>query len=338
MEEITVPPPFPKPRNLNTRNGNFAIYEASPPEGSPPQSHAAPPIILIHGWPEIAYCWKNQLPALTNAGYRAIAIDLKGFGHSDAPPDPALYDIAHITDDLVAILDELEIEKAIFCGHDWGGAIVWPMAVLHAHRVAGVIGVSTAHLPTPPVPPLTIIEKRFGKKHYFIQFQELGVVEKQFTGQEEKFFRIMFRKPAPREKWASLVPRIFDLPGRLNEGATPSMYEVIINREDLQVYIDAYKKSGFRGGINLYRNIDKNWAILKDRNLKIAQPSLWVGAELDMFLPPEASAKMDDLVDNLTRRTIEGCGHWVSWEEPDILNKHILTWLQKSFQIKTKPQ
>ncbi len=325
LASIHSAPGFPEPEYITTKSGKFAIYQSGPVDTT------SPPILLVHGWPEIAYSWKNQIKSLADSGYRVIAIDLKGFGNSDNPKDPNLYDIIHLTDDLANILDSLSIEQAVICGHDWGGAIVWPMAVLHPARVAGVIGVCTPHLPAPPVAPLGIIEKRFGPKHYFVQFQEFGKVEKVFTGQEEKFFRIMFRKPAPRDQWEALVPRIYDLPGRLLNGTLPNMNEVIVTRENIDIYISAYKQSGFHGGINLYRNLNLNWEIMKDRDITIKKPSLWVGAELDLFLPPEASLKMDDLVENLTRKTIADSGHWVMWEKPDILNDHIINWLKATF-------
>jgi len=313
---------FPSPRIVDVNGVGLAAYESG--EG--------PPVILVHGWPEIAYSWKNQLPAVAKAGYRAIALDLKGFGASDAPSDKGLYDIRHLTDDLAGLLDTLEIEKAVFCGHDWGGAIVWPMAQLHPDRVAGVVGICTPHRPPPPVPPLQIIEKRFTDKHYFIQFQEENTPEETFTGGEEKFFRLMFRVSAPKEQWAQHIPRIFDLPGRFKNGPTPDMSEVIVSPEDLAVYVEAYRQSGFHGGVNLYRNVDRNYEIMKDIDPTIKTPALWIGGEDDMFLPPDGADGMDELVPDLEKHVIPNCGHWVTWEQPNTLNRLLIDWLSRRYR------
>jgi len=199
---------FPPPRRIDIGTAQLSVHEAG--EG--------PAIVLVHGWPEIAYSWKNQFGPLVRAGWRVIAPDLKGFGASDAPRDKALYDIRHMSDDLARLLDALGVAEAVFCGHDWGGAIVWPMAQLHGARVAGVIGVSTPHRAPPPVPPLTIIKNRFGEKHYFIQFQEEGVVEALFASDVERFFRLMFRRPPTLAEIEKLGPRLLDLPGRFRDG------------------------------------------------------------------------------------------------------------------------
>jgi len=312
---------FPKSKMIKAGDITLAAYEQG--EGMP--------VILVHGWPEIAYSWKNQMEPLARAGYRAIALDLKGFGYSDAPQDKSQYDSKSMTQDFVNLLDALNIEKAIFCGHDWGGALVWSMAQLHPNRVDGVIGVCTPHLPPPPVPPLGIIEKRFGPKHYFIQFQEDGVCEKIFSGQEKKFFKLMFRTPAPRAEWKNLVPQIFDLPGRIANGPTPQDEDVIIAMDDLQYYVDAYCHSGFHGGINLYRNIDVNYEIARSLDPVIKTPSLWIGAEDDLFLPPETADEMGKLVPDLEKHVISNCGHWVMWQKPEVLNAYLISWLTRRF-------
>ncbi len=317
---------FPEPTEIDAGGVRLAIYEAGPADGA-----AAPPLILVHGWPEIAYSWKNQLGAIAGAGYRVIALDQKGFGRSDAPRDKALYDIRHMTDDLAHLLNALSIERAIFCGHDWGGAIVWPMAQLHPQRVAGVIGVCTPHRAPPPVPPLAIIEKRFGRKHYFIEFQEPDAPEALFATDPQRFFELMFRKPATRAIIERLGPRIFDLVGRFRDGPPPDPADLILSRDDLAVYVDAYRRSGFHGGVNLYRNLDRNYEIMQGVDSVIRAPSLFIGAAEDFFLPIEGAAGMEKLVPALERQVIENCGHWVMWEQPEQLNRLIIDWLKRTF-------
>ncbi|NWG70157.1 MAG: alpha/beta hydrolase [Parvularculaceae bacterium] len=315
---------FPEPRILRAGAVGLAVYEAG-------EASARPPVVLVHGWPEIAYSWKNQMRPLAEAGFRAIAIDLKGFGRSDAPSDKALYDIRRLTDDLAALLDALGLDRAVFCGHDWGGAIVWPMAQLHPDRVAGVIGVSTPHRAPPPVSPLAIIEKRLTANHYFIRFQKEGFAESVFEGREEEFFRFVFRTPVPREVWPKLVPGAYDLITRFEERRPVDANRIVMSADDLAVYVAAYKRSGFTGGINLYRNIDRNYEIMRAVDPIIRRPALFVGADLDLFLPPEGAADMPALIPDLEKHLIAGCGHWVMWEKPGELNALMIDWLQRRF-------
>ncbi|MEZ5894176.1 MAG: alpha/beta hydrolase [Parvularculaceae bacterium] len=317
---------FPEPQLVKAGDVALTIYER---DGDP--ARRRPPIVLVHGWPEIAYSWKNQITPLAEAGFRVIALDLKGFGRSDAPGDPSLYNAAHMTGDFCALLDALKIDKAVFCGHDWGGALIWSMGQLHPERVAGLIGLCTPLRPRPPVEPLKIFAQRFGPKHYIVQFQERDAPEQLFEQDVDKFFRLMFRAPAPRERWPQLVPHVYDLPGRFRDGPPPPKDGLIVGEDDIRVYVDAYERSGFRGGINLYRNIDANWRMLKDRDETILAPSLWVGAALDLFLPPESADGMEALVPHLEKHVVDDCGHWIMWEKPAAANALMIDWLKRTF-------
>ncbi len=325
---VRMSKPFPDPHFVDANGVKLAIYEVN---GDPNGAH--PPIILVHGWPEIANSWRNQINALAEAGYRAIAVDLKGFGQSDAPTDKSLYDIVHLTSDLAALLDALEIERAVFCGHDWGGALVWSMGQLRPERVAGIIGVCTPLRPRPPAPPIEIIKQRFTQKHYFVQFQEERVPEELFSTDIARFFELMFRKPASREKWLSLMPGIYDLPERFRTARAVTQDDLIVSEEVISTYVAAYRRSGFHGGINLYRNVDRNWELMEGRDEIIRAPSMWVGAELDIFLPPESADGMERLIPDLEKHVIADCGHWVTWEQPDALNALLIDWLKRQISI-----
>ena len=315
---------FPDPVLVDIGDANIATYEA---DGDPERRR--PPILLIHGWPEIAFSWRNQIYALAETGYRAIAIDLKGFGRSDAPEDVALYDIEHLTNDLAALLDALDIERAVFCGHDWGGAIVWSMGRWRPDRVAGIIGVCAPLRSRPPAPPISIFKQLFTDQHYIVQFQEPDAPEELFSKDIEHFVRMIFQKPAPRERWAELIPQVYDLPGRFKQKIALNPENLLVTEEVLNVYFEAYKRSGFHGGINLYRNINRNWELMEGRDEIVRAPSLWIGAELDIFLPPESAEGMEALVPDLEKKIIEGSGHWVTWEKPDALNSMIIDWLNR---------
>jgi len=313
---------FPDPKFIAADGVKLAVYEEN---GDP--AAARPPVILVHGWPEIAYSWKHVLPAIAASGFRTIALDLKGFGRSEAPKDRSLYDIDHMTSDLAALLDALDIDRAVFCGHDWGGALVWPMAQLRPERVAGVIGVSTPHRPAPPVSPLSIMERRHTDQHYIVRFQEAETPERILEQDVHKFFRLMFRRPRYRTVPDDLDNRVFDLLGRLQAGPPAADDDVILNDDDIAVFVEAYQRSGFTGGVNLYRNIDRNWALMKSRDPVIRHQALWVGAASDIFLPPSGADNLEEIVPNVEKHIIADCGHWVMWEKPADLNAIMIDWL-----------
>ena len=153
------------PLQFAETNGiRMGFYEAGPKADRPP-------VVLCHGWPEIAFSWRHQIKALAEAGIRVIAPDQRGYGATDRPEPVDAYDLAHLTGDLVGLLDHLKIDKAIFVGHDWGGFVVWQMALRHRDRVAGVVGVNTPHYDRAPSDPIELMRKRFGDQMYIVQFQ-----------------------------------------------------------------------------------------------------------------------------------------------------------------------
>src|SRR5579864_1579390 len=155
---------FPEPTMVKTNGIDMAVYEMGPKSGFP--------VVLCHGFPELAFSWRHQLPALAAAGYRAIAPDQRGYGGTSRPATIPDYDVAHLTGDLAGLLDALDIQKAVFCGHDWGGAVVWAMPLYCPGVVAGVIGVNTPFLPRPPADPIAILRARMGDDMYIVFFQK----------------------------------------------------------------------------------------------------------------------------------------------------------------------
>ena len=180
---------FPEPYYVKTNGLDMAVYEEGPKDGLP--------IVLCHGFPEIAYSWRHQLPALAGAGFRAIAPDQRGYGSTGGPKGPdsiPLYDMKHLTDDLVGLLDALEIDKAIFVGHDWGGFVVWQMGLRHPDRVAGVIGVNTPFLPRAPMDPIEAMRMVYGEDMYIVYFQKYGEAEKLLEADVARSMRFWYRR------------------------------------------------------------------------------------------------------------------------------------------------
>jgi len=270
------------------------------------------------------------MPVLAAAGYRAIAVDLRGFGASDAPLSADHYGIAQLSGDLEALLDHLGLSDVILCGHDWGGIIVWHGARMMRPRVSHVISVCTPHVRLAPIDPIEIFRRRHGDDHYFVDFcDHIGRADALFAQDPDGFFRMMFRTTPPE---TVLQSHHFHIPKNfaafLKSGA-PALSGAVMSDKDRAVYTRAYEQSGFHGGLNLYRNTTENWRLGQGMSLYISQPSLMISARQDLFLPPETTQPMSDMVPDLERHIIEGCGHWVMWEQPDALNKILLDWLSR---------
>lgn len=310
---------FPVPRFISHDGFKLALYEAGPKDGVP--------ILMIHGWPEMACSWKTQIEPLAKAGYRVIAMDVRGFGLSSAPLAAEHYEISQLVSDVEAVLDDIGAQDVVLMGHDWGGIIVWHAARMLQNRVSHVISLCTPHVRRAPVDPIEIFRRRHGDEHYFVHFHDHpGKADALFASAPEPFFRLMFE---PFESGAPITSEMFHTPARFKafleekRKAVPS----IIPEEDLQIYVKAYAKSGFHGGLNLYRGTSANWKLAEGLSENIVQPVLMISAEDDVFLPPAAADPMPAMVADLTRHTVQNCGHWIMWEQPDIVSGLVLGWL-----------
>ncbi len=317
---------FPKPHILSLKDVDIATYYAGPEDG--------PPILLLHGWPEMAYSWAHQMEPLATAGYRVIALDLRGFGHSGVPQNVSDYGIEKLVGDVEGVMNALEIRRAVLCGHDWGGIIVWHAARMIPERVLGVISICTPHVKQPPVDPIDIFRKRHGEDHYFVDFQKPSAAENLFKTDVLAFFRMMFRSVPKGAKPSSEMYHLMPKFRQYLAGGAPQLKGQVMSRQDLQVYAGAFEESGFFGGVNLYRNTGANWEFGKTLDENIEQPSLMISAERDLFLPPASTDAMVDMVADLERYTVEDCGHWAMWEQPHAINKIMLDWLSRKMGLR----
>src|SRR5437016_1596346 len=141
-----------------------------------------PAVVLCHGFPELWFSWRHQLPALAAAGYHAIAPDQRGYGETDRPADVRQYDIEHLTGDLVGLLDALGEERAVFVGHDWGAIVVWHLAVSAPERVEAAVGMSVPFVPRSPVPPTELMKALAGDRFlYILYFQKPGLADQELA-------------------------------------------------------------------------------------------------------------------------------------------------------------
>lgn len=292
-----------------------------------------PLVVLVHGFPELAYSWRHQLPALAAAGYRVIAPDQRGYGGTTKPDAVTDYDIHHLTGDLVGLLDLLGEDSATFVGHDWGSMVVWQLALLHPERVNAVVGMSVPFLPRGPMPPLELMKMAFGDSFFYIlYFQELGTADREL-GQDAA--RTMRRMLAGLQKPGDLTPDQLEA-GRARDGRgfvdripEPDGLPAWLSQEELDHYITEFTRTGFTGGLNWYRNFDHNWATTEQlAGAHVPQPSMFIGGSDDPVLlmsPPTISH--DWLTDHRGDVLIPGAGHWVQQETPEPVNAALIDFL-----------
>ena len=273
-----------------------------------------PPVILCHGFPELWYSWRHQLSAIAAAGFRAIAPDMRGYGETDAPPRVEDYRHEQICADLVGLLDAVGERQAVFAGHDWGGAIVWAMALHHPERVRAVAGVNTPFSPAGPVNPLEARTANPGRWDYQLYFQEPGVAEAELEADVERTFRLTFRSSDPADGFDVLAGShdVRARGGWLAGYPADAERSVMLSAEELDYFVQAFRRTGFRGGLNWYRNHE----------------ALMVTAGKDPILTPDLAAGMERWIPRLSRGHIEQCAHWTQQEAPKALNPILVEWLR----------
>jgi pimeloyl-ACP methyl ester carboxylesterase len=291
-----------------------------------------PAVVLAHGFPELAWSWRHQVPALAAAGYRAIAPDQRGYGGSSRPEAVEDYDIEHLTGDLVGLLDGLDVERAVFVGHDWGSMVVWQSALLHPDRVVGVCGMSVPFVPRAPMPPTSLMRAAFGDSFFYIlYFQEPGVADADLGADPATTMRRMLAGVRMGDDAAQAAERMPAPDGRgfVDRLPEPEALPDWLSQEDLDVYVDAFRRTGFTGGINWYRNFDRNWERTPQlEGAKVTQPSLFIGGALDPVLvmtPPTISE--GSLTDHRGDVVVDDAGHWVQQEKPAEVNAALIGFL-----------
>ena len=312
---------FPTPKLVDTGDIKLAVYE----------SGDGPPVILIHGFPELAYSWRHQLPALAGAGYRAIAPDMRGYGGSDKPPNVADYTIQKLIGDIEGLMEALSIDKAVVIGHDWGAMLTWHMALLAPQRMAGLINLNIPPLPRPPINPITYMRWKLGKDFYIVNFQKSDEADRRFAEDPRRFINVMMRRKQFSRGTGSKKRRPLSLIQALDQDEPAG--EALLSDEELDVYADAFAAGGFTGPINWYRNWGRNWKSMKGVDQTIRVPALFVGAANDIIISQKQIDAMKPFVPDLEIRKIENCGHWTQQDKPNELNRIILDWLARRYPL-----
>jgi pimeloyl-ACP methyl ester carboxylesterase len=269
-------------------------------------------VVLCHGFPELAFSWRRQVPALAAAGFRVVAPDLRGYGGSSAPAEVDAYDVISLCGDLCGLLDALGEQAALFAGHDWGAWLVWQLAVIHPERVRAVAGLSVPFVPRSPAAPIPIMRRHLGEDFYIVWFQQPGVAD-------EALARDVRRTLTTSRQWTA----------SWSEEDSPPRRPRWLSEQELGVYIEAFERTGFTGGLNWYRSMDRSWELTAPfAERRVEQPALFLTGELDpvrRFMPAEA---MRGWVTDLREQVVvPGAGHWVQQQEPEAVNTALLSFL-----------
>lgn len=309
---------FPGPGYIETNGIRMAVYEQG--EG--------PAIILLHGFPELAFSWRHQLPALAAAGFRAIAPDQRGYGNSSVPVGVGQYRIETLAADIHGLLDALGLESAVFVGHDWGAMLLWHMATFTPERIEKLIILNIPHYPRSPADPIKIWRRRFGDDFYIVNFQDSDEADSVFAADTKHFFDVVMRRNIITRRIYERLPDERKVVSLLKSVRRESLRgDALLTEDERDYFAAAFDRSGFTGPINWYRNFTHNWRILEGVDQRIDIPTLFISAADDIIIQPEHIDGMKSLVTDLDIHMLENCGHWSQQEKPVEVNRMIIDWL-----------
>jgi pimeloyl-ACP methyl ester carboxylesterase len=302
---------------------------------------SGPVVVLCHGFPESWYSWRHQLPALAAAGFHAVAPDMRGYGATDAPEEIGRYTLLHLVGDVIGILDALGAETAVVVGHDWGAPVAWHAALLRPDRFRGVVGLSVPYRPRGTAPPTSVMPQTDDAMFYQLYFQAPGIAEAELAGDVRGTIRRLlysfsgegFPSVSARSPFGGAM--VARRGGVLDGTVAPDILPGWISDTDIDVFVGEFAHTGFRGGLNWYRNIDRNWELLAPyAGALVTVPALYLAGDRDLVV---AFPGMDQLIANLSRfvpdlrgtSILPGCGHWTQQERPGEVTDAILSFLKK---------
>jgi pimeloyl-ACP methyl ester carboxylesterase len=299
-----------------------------------------PLVVMCHGFPESWYSWRHQLGPLADAGCHAVAPDMRGYGETDRPEPVDQYSVFHLVGDVVGLLDALGEETAVIAGHDWGATVAWTAALLRPDRFRGVIGLSVPTRARTPRLPSSFFPQSDDAVFYMQYFQEPGVAEAELERDpRDTMRRLLFSASADSlggawqhgSKTPGMLPRGG---GMLTQAIAPETLPAWLSEDDVDYYAGRFRMSGYRGGLNWYRNIDRNWELTAAyAGARTPVPALYVVGNRDLVTTVRSMEQivvdLQAVVPNLRRSVLlPGCGHWTQQEKPDEVNREIIDFVR----------
>ncbi|MDF3298826.1 alpha/beta fold hydrolase [Streptomyces tropicalis] len=292
-----------------------------------------PLVVLLHGFPESWHSWRHQFGPLSEAGFRVVAPDQRGYGRSDHPDDVGAYSIFHLVGDVVGLIRALGEEQAYVVGHDWGAPVAWHTALLRPDLVRGVAGLSVPPPFRGDVPPLAAMDERFGGRFYWNYFARPGVADAEFAADTRTTLRKFFHSASGDAPGTVQQPLVDPERGWLASMPDPESLPEWFTEDDLDVLAESFSK-GFTGALNWYRNLDRNWELTAPwQGAVVTRPALYVYGDRDPVAAfpgtPELIERLPGLMPGLRRRPLElaGCGHWTQQERPAEVNEALIDFL-----------
>ena len=304
------------------------------------EAGAGPLVVLCHGFPESWYSWRHQINALAEAGFHVVAPDQRGYGQTDRPDAIDQYTLLHLVGDVVGLLDALGEPTAVIAGHDWGAPVAWHAALLRPDRFRAVIGLSVPFVPRRPARPTTTMPKTDDAIFYQLYFQEPGVAEKELEQDPRAtILSVLYwgsgdSPRPPVERGAGGVGMVPRNGGFLASRAFPVSLPPWLTDTDVDFYAAEFRRTGFRGGLNWYRNIDRSWELLAPwTGATVTVPALYMAGDRDLVLGfrgmdrllPALTLVVPNLRDSII---LPGCGHWTQQERPAEVNAAMLDFLK----------
>jgi pimeloyl-ACP methyl ester carboxylesterase len=311
-------------RLVETNGVRLRIVEAG--------DRGAPVVVLAHGFPELAYSWRHQIPALADAGYHLLVPDQRGYGGSSKPEAIEAYDIVALSADLVGLLDDIGAQRAVLIGHDFGGVVAWNAPLLHPDRFAAIAGLSVPPVPRSQVPTTQAFRKIFGDNFFYIlYFQEPGPADAELNRDPATTMRRLMGSLTTTDESAArrmLQPGAEGFIDRIPEpGGLPDW----ISQEEFDRYVDEFTRNGFTAPLNWYRCFDRNWELTATTPAStIAVPSLFIGGTADPTLAYTPRHRVREVVSGDYREVmIDGAGHWIQQERPGEVNEVLINFLSR---------
>ncbi len=315
-------------RHIQSNGITMRIAEAG-------QGNSGPLVLFAHGWPESWYSWRHQLVALAAAGYRVVAPDMRGYGGTDAPELTEDYDVITIAADLTGVLDALGEETAVLVGHDWGAIVAWQTALLHPHRFSALVAMSVPYGGRPARSPMEDWREAYGENFFYILYHNEpgGIAEAEYDADPRGLLSRLYLSPdSPREPKLITDPRAAagGWIGRLGAAkALPSW----LQQEDLDYVVDEFTRAGFRGGINYYRNFERNWELTESIGRDtLKMPTLFIAGSEDSVIAHANEERLSGAMSKIAEdfrgvKLFPGIGHWVQQEAPEATNAALLDFL-----------